>query len=305
MHKFPLISVLLLSSAPFFVRADEPAPSPYAGKAEMNGYKLKDYEGFEKKWKLVTVRYRKDTGEMRLTYANDLAWKSLKAGVKEYPNGSVFAKIGLKTNEDPAFTSSAVPSGARRFQFMVRNTARHKETDGWGYALFDAKGLTFPEEPKLASIACHACHRLVPERNFVFSQPFDLSTTMSGKLDQLQAAHPPAPRLTFALSEVAALGKDLQEALGEEFKQISLVEGEMRRNLFQGTLDEIKPSLAKKAAETGLPAALVSEDGTRFSVVFPPREDKSCAAGRSSVSLMTTVDAKEKVRRTSYCAGGP
>jgi hypothetical protein len=35
-----------------------------------------------------------------------------------FPEGAAFGKIGVKTNPDPLFESSVVPSGARRFQLM-------------------------------------------------------------------------------------------------------------------------------------------------------------------------------------------
>src|SRR4051812_4515226 len=71
--KFVLIFSLVILSPCAFASEKEPA-------TEMNGHSLREFVGFEKNWKLVTVRFRKDTGELRFTYANDLAWKNLKAG---------------------------------------------------------------------------------------------------------------------------------------------------------------------------------------------------------------------------------
>ena len=131
--RLPRLSSLLLATAFLLaaparlgLTADED-PKIYGDKPEMNGYKLSDYEGFEKKWRLVTVRYRKDTGEMRFTYANPKAWNALLKRSKDYPDGAVFAKIGIITMEDPAFPSSAVPAGTRRYQLMVRNKKKHAE----------------------------------------------------------------------------------------------------------------------------------------------------------------------------------
>jgi hypothetical protein len=75
----------------------------------------------------------------------------------------------------------------------------------------------------------------------------------------------------------------------------------MRQHLFQGTLDEIKPLLAAKAAKARAPAALVSEDGARFSAVLPA-EGGGCAAGEAAMTaVFTTVDAAEPVRRVPFC----
>ena len=107
-------------------------PFVVAKNLTMSGYTFNDYRDFQKNWKLVTVRYRKDTDEMRFTYANDLAYSTLMSGKTDYPDGAVFAKIGFKTEPDPAFSSSAVPSGIRRYQFMVRDSKKHTSTNGWG-----------------------------------------------------------------------------------------------------------------------------------------------------------------------------
>src|SRR5690606_7721422 len=79
------------------------------------------------------------------------------------------------------FESSAVPSLSRRTQFMVRDTKKHKETDGWGYALFHTTGLIFDQDPKVQTAACVACHRLVPHRGYVFSQPMELELPLAKK----------------------------------------------------------------------------------------------------------------------------
>ena len=99
-------------------------------RTTMAGIRLAEYTEIEKTWKLVTVRYRNDSGELRLVYANNLAWSSLKDGVSVYPDGAVFAKIALKSQYDPLFPSSLEPSQARRFQFMIRDAQKFPDTRG-------------------------------------------------------------------------------------------------------------------------------------------------------------------------------
>lgn len=153
----------------------EPAPQDFAGHGEMSGMHLSDFPEFNKTWHEVTVRFRKDTGELRFVYANDAAWRTLSQNRTDYADGAIFAKIAVATNDDPSFPTSAVPGGVRRYQLMVRNKKMYAETDGWGYALFDNDGLTFPENPKNMVLACAACHRIVRERGEVFSQPMQIS----------------------------------------------------------------------------------------------------------------------------------
>ena len=243
----------------------------------MNGYALKDYDGFWKdpaNWHFVTVRYRKDTGEMRLTYANDIAWKALLAGGKNYPDGAVFGKIGLLTQEDPSFTSSAVPVGARRYQLMVRDAKKWSETNGWGYALFDGSGKAVAEDQDIASMACAACHALVPERGDVFSEPFQLD--VSSGTPALAVASAAIPRIEFKTVKADALPAALRGKLPASFAEARLVQGKLMLHLFRGTIDEIRPTLVKEAIKSGKPAALVSKDGTLFSVVYVDAANPAC-----------------------------
>lgn len=284
---------------------------PIATSDTMNGYALKDYADFWKnpdKWHFVTVRFRKDTGEMRLTYANDIAWKALKAGGKHYPDGAVFGKIGLMTSEDPSFTSSAVPQGARRYQLMVRDAKKWKETNGWGYALFDGAGKAVAEDQDIASMACYACHALVPERADVFSEPFqlDISSTPLPVAPQAEALS----RIEFKTVKADTLPAKLREKLPEKFTDIRVVQGKLMLHLFRGTIDEIRPTLVKETVKSGMPAALVSVDGTLFSVVYA--DDRSCklSGGKDGVQMRGfyttgTVPGKESdISRHEHCDEG-
>lgn len=281
------LGIFTLTTALFALTAGADAPKktaphfqrPQVPMSEtMNGYALKDFDGFWKqpdKWHFVTVRFRKDTGEMRLTYANDIAWKALQAGGKDYPDGAVFGKIGLMTHEDSAFTSSAVPSGARRYQIMVRDKAKWKDTEGWGYALFDGKGLASAEDQDIASRACYACHALVPERTDVFSEPFHLDVSSNEAMPE--PVKEEIPRIEFSTIKTEELPQKLREKLPAGFAEARLVQGKLVLNLFRGTIDEIRPTLVKESLKSGKPAALVSKDGTLFSVVYADPKNSACA----------------------------
>ena len=272
----------------------------FGGQVQMNGHRLDQYKDFEKNWKLVTVRYRKDTGEMRFTYANGLAYKTLKKGLTDYPDGAVFAKIGLKTNEDPSFASSVVPAGARRYQFMVRNKKKYKDNNGWDYALFDERGLTFPEDPKTQVVACAACHNIVPERGYVFSQLIELhpnsvaSIVKNGGLPQ-----------TFKMIDVTTLPKNISSLIPEEIKYVRVLEGELRKKLFQGTLEEIRPSLFNEVEKSKLPAILYNEDGSRFSLVLPENLGSNCKEndkiGIFMHSIYTKLDKNNEKQELHFC----
>jgi len=239
-------------------------PQNYAGRLDMNGLRFSDYQDFEKNWHFVTVRFRKDTAELRMTYANDLAWQALNRDAADFPDGAVLGKIGIVTHDDMAFPSSAVPSGARRYQFMVRDKEKFKETGGWGYALFDANGLTFPEEPVTTAKACAACHGLVPERGFVFSQIMQMApfVTSRERVDERL-------KLKFTDAELSSLPTTIRSVLPSGRRdKIRLLEGELRQHLFQGTLDEVRPALAVEAVRSHHPTLLMNPDGSRYALVF-------------------------------------
>jgi hypothetical protein len=284
----------------------------FGGKERMNGYALSDYPDFWKKWHFVTVRYRRDTGEMRLTYANDIAWKALLAGGTDYPEGAIFSKIGLMTQDDPAFTSSAVPSGAQRYQLMVKNKKKHAGTDGWGYALFDASGKTFNEDPKVQEEACHACHELVPERDYVFSQPMHLAL---GKMDILTppAAGLPEKRISFSIWKVKDLPEKIRKSIPAHFAEARMLDGILREKMFQGTIDEIRPTLMREAAGSKNPVLLLSTDGQRFSMVMPEKDSDPCTThdGKKGIGLVAVYTtrpgekAEYPVKSMNVCEAAP
>jgi len=254
----------------------------------MNSYTLKHFGNFAKDWHLVTVRYRKDTSEMRFTYANDAAWKALQEKRTDYPDGAVFAKIGAMTQPDPGFTSSMVPSGTRRVQFMVRDRIKHKSTDGWGYALFDSEGKIYPGDPKAASEACMACHRLVPERGQVFSQVMFMENY----------AQTTTARLKFADIDVKTLPKALRAKLPGDVKKARELIGALKEKSFFGTLDEVQPFLTEESTKSGLPAVLLS--GRDFSAVIP--QTKTCEHPEEKSFLgIHTLPQTTKLFENSFC----
>lgn len=293
--------ILTLLSVHFaFAETD---PNVFAAKDEMNEVKYSDYAGFEQKWQLVTVRFRKDTNELRWTYANPQAWKALESGAIDYPEGSVLAKVGVATADDPQFISSAVPSGARRYQIMVRDQKKYASTGGWGYALFDVAGKTFPEDPKLSAMACYACHSIVKNRGQVFSQPFSLAS-QSQPLLSLTKSPSGFSKIEFAWLEITKLPAAIRKVLPEKTNRVRVVtNSEITKNIFQGTLDEIKPTLELEAYLSKAPAILMDMDEKRFSVVAPTSV-KGCGLQKAFVSISTLPKLEENsppLQRLQYC----
>lgn len=263
---------------------------------EMNQMKFEDYKDFTKKWHLVTVRFRQDTKEMRLTYANDLAWSTLQSRKTEYPDGAIFGKVGLVTEADPAFPSSAVPSGAKRFQLMLYNKTKFKSTQGWGYALFDERGRTFNEDQKVQSAACAACHALVPDRGYVFSRPMHINFG-ANRLDPVRLAADSS--LKFEAKPVSAFTKFFRDVIPPTATSIASLEGPIKTNSFSGTLDEIVPFLVDALKRESKPVALYSDE-KNFSVVSASVAGRKCETGKSPVRIVIYFKGS-KVRDAENC----
>lgn len=221
----------------------------------------------------------------------------------------MFAKVGVGTAEDPRFVSSAVPSGARRYQLMVMDKKKHPAQAGWGYALFSGNGKTFPDDPKEQIAACHACHEMVQDKGYVFSEIMNLKIGPEPGLAPPAAAPPGLPdaRLNFATQKAESLPEKLRKALPLDAREVDLVQGALQEKMFQGTLDEIRPSLARRALQTGRPAALVNRDGMRFSMVAPLAKDEPCdfngKKGRKMIAVFTfvTPERDHPVTRLGFC----
>ncbi|MDE1153356.1 MAG: cytochrome P460 family protein [Micavibrio sp.] len=301
------LAVLCLAGKSF---SEPPAAAPAADT--MNGYSMAQFRDFEKNWHLVTTRFRKDTGEMRITYANDIAWAALQKHSADYPDGAVFAKIGLMTQDDPAFTSSAVPSGARRYQFMVRDHKKHAETRGWGYAIFTPAGKpTYKKEDQdVQSLACSACHDLVSDRGYVFSQPMILAVAKEG--DVMPAAPAPALQVSFTTDDGATLPQAAQKNLPANTAKVRRVHGPFEKHVFPGTMGEIRPTLIKEAITARLPAVLADDASALFAIAYinPDKAECTAAGGKKGVSVITVstagqgTDNNHMIKKMEYCEAG-
>lgn len=262
---------------------------------------FKKFRGFTDQWKLVTVRYRADTGEQRFTYANDLAHQVLLKNSTDYPDGAVFGKVGMSTQEDPAFLSSKVPSGIARIQFMIRDRKKYAATGGWGYSLYDDNGVNLLAQAKTDTHACYACHKIVTDRGQVFSQPVNFSSlgsklSLGGKLGD---------RIKFETRTFESLPKFIRDRISPATSVRSLT-GDIQKNIFVGTLDEIRPELYAEAEKSGFPSMILSDDEIFFTVVIPSgfSKDKSsekCFAPKAAFSVLWGGGSKGDLIRLFVC----
>lgn len=129
---------------------------------------FKDIEGYQD-YQIVASHFRKDKNELRYILANSLAYKALKKGDSEMPEGSKIVKIGWTVKDMSTFPSALEADKIQRVEYMIRDKNKHKESDGWGYARFikkDGKYKTWGGDPK----SCVACHSIVKSNDAVFTK---------------------------------------------------------------------------------------------------------------------------------------
>ena len=93
---------------------------------------------------------------------------------KAVPDGAALAKIEWLKDRDEKPYGVTVPGTQTEMSFMVKDSKRFPDTNGWGYATFqyDASSDTFKPSTTNPSFArgCHACHTAnAKARDFVFT----------------------------------------------------------------------------------------------------------------------------------------
>ena len=146
---------------------------------------FRDYEG----WQLIATSQPDDangcgTSKVGCTKAilgNPAMISAYRDGIpangQTVPDGAAMAKIEwLKDRNNASPYGVTVPGKQTEVSFMVKDSKRFPDTNGWGYATFeyDASSATFkPSKPSTASGAqtsCHGCHTAgAKARDFVFT----------------------------------------------------------------------------------------------------------------------------------------
>ena len=158
---------------------------------------------------------------------------------------------------------------------MVRDHERYKDTDGWGYAIFNADGIVSLGEPqKTASQACNACHQVVRDRGLIFAEP--MSALFGPDANIGQQVQPP-PAVSFSTVDAAILPDYVRKQIPAQAKKIRQMQGSIPQHVFYGTTSEAVPLIAAEAVRANMPAVLISQDGTpQFSLAWPaPLTDKN------------------------------
>ncbi|MGE0171388.1 MAG: cytochrome P460 family protein [Oligoflexales bacterium] len=236
----------------------------------MNGISPAPYDEFWNKWRLVTVRYRKDNGEQRFIYANDLAFRAMQEGVENFPDGAVFGKVAFRAKGDPEFPNSLEPSNFTRLQLMVKDSKKFKTTDGWSYWLHVDGATDNPEEDTTNALACHACHTMVKSRDFIFAMP-TFQTKLAGWFKEPGNEFKDHFR-TRSVAELTAFEKNVLGLISQKPQTLK----SYRMRLFSGSLYESIGPLSR-FTESGNVYFLVDPVKKKFLIAEPMKPTSECA----------------------------
>ena len=158
------------------------AQSPKSG----NGIALSEFKGYES-WQLIATSVAGNdgcgtstVGCMKAIVGNSVMIKAYRDGIPEngkpVPDGAAMAKIEwLKESDANSPYEVMVPGANTEVGFMLKDSKRFRDTDGWGYATFqpDGKSGAFKaksNDPTLAKTLCHTCHTNgASARDFVYT----------------------------------------------------------------------------------------------------------------------------------------
>jgi cytochrome c2 len=124
-----------------------------------------------KNWEVISATNRFDNGTMRIIYGNSITVKAIKENkINPWPEGSVIVKVVW--NKLPEDKNGDVRTGDfNNAQFMVKDSEKFKDTEGWGFARFSTpKLLAYGKNAGFAT-ECINCHQLASKTGFVFDIP--------------------------------------------------------------------------------------------------------------------------------------
>ena len=120
---------------------------------------------------------------MAVIVGNPAMIDAYRAGIpangKRFPDGSKMAKIHWAPKQNQFFPDASVPGHLPDVDFMVKDSKRFADSNGWGYAVFDydaasdtfKPGTLASKPPQENDVKCgFACHTIVKTKDYVFTE---------------------------------------------------------------------------------------------------------------------------------------
>lgn len=278
------------------------ARSKFNFTKEMSGIKFEDVKDMQEKWSFVTTTYREDKHELRFMYANAIAHKVFQNDLPTFPEGSMVGKVAYYSLGDLSFPASKVPTNIKRYQVMIKDSKRFKETDGWGYAIFDRYGNAFPENHKEVSRDCHACHKIVEDRDYIFAQflptkAIDVSmskykSAAKWKNDKKTTQFSKKYKWIYETLSRKDLPGYVSRSIPSEYKKVRVMKNNIiTSSNFIGTFSGILSPLLEEARKKGVAVAYSTGIKKLFTIVYRNDSYKGCPKGKKN--FITNVGSFE------------
>jgi Cytochrome P460 len=151
-----------------------------------NGIAFAEFKGYEK-WQVIGSAMSDDAsgcgstpapGCIKSILGNAAAIRMYGAGIpangKPVPDGAVFAKIEWEKHHEVPVYGVTVPGKLMEVAFMVKDSKRFPDTNGWGYAtmVYNEAANTWTskgDSPAFGKAECHGCHTIVKARDYLFT----------------------------------------------------------------------------------------------------------------------------------------
>ncbi|GEN71629.1 heme-binding domain-containing protein [Chryseobacterium lathyri] len=149
------------------------SPDPAKFPVSPNGIRYTDEF---KNWKVISMSTLFDKS-IRVIYGNDIAVKAIETeNFHPWPDGSIVVKSVWKQEN---FADGEVRAGEFiNAQFMVKDSKKYTDTEGWGFAKFSGNDLhPTGKTASFAKESCIACHRQLAEKTgYLFDVPMKANT---------------------------------------------------------------------------------------------------------------------------------
>lgn len=128
-----------------------------------------------KNWQVIGTSHREDNQTLRVIVGNDTAVKAARTGkTNPWPEGSILGKLVWKDEIHPKWTKATVPGEFVQAEFMIKDSTKHKETGGWGFARWTGMNQVPYGKDNNFVQECQACHVQVKDNDSVFTHPAPL-----------------------------------------------------------------------------------------------------------------------------------
>jgi len=145
------------------------------------GLAFSEFRGYET-WQVISIS--ENGGKMAAILGNPTMISAFKSGIpdngKPFPDGARMAKIHWIPKMNAAYPGQPlVPDKQHDVDFMVKDSKRFADSNGWGYAEFEydpatdtfRPGNTSDSPPQANDAKCGAaCHTIAMARDYVFTE---------------------------------------------------------------------------------------------------------------------------------------